>query len=75
MKMQDETIYHIYLKDKCLFNCLTEKQFESTWAELKGMVELMETEYEEGDLTFEKIPPEVKSGHGGSYDDNLEPSY
>ena len=73
--MKDETIYHIYAKDVCLYNCLKEEDFEVKWAELKAMVGLMKTDYTEEDITFEKLPAEKRSGGGGSYDDNLEPSY
>ena len=74
--MKDETIYHIYAKDRCLYNCLKEEEFNVKWAELKAMVGLMKTDYTEEDITFEKLPAEKRSGGGGSsYDDNLEPSY
>ena len=73
--MQDETLYHIYAKDVCLYPCLKEEEFEVKWAELKAMVGLMKTDYTEEDITFEKLPAEKRSGGGGSYDDNLEPSY
>ena len=39
------------------------------------MVGLMKTDYTEEDITFEKLPAEQRSGGGGTYDDNLEPSY
>ena len=69
--MKDETIYHIYAKDVCLYNCLKEKEFEVKWAELKAMVGLMKTDYTEDDLTFVKCPAENSGGAGGSFDDNL----
>jgi len=61
--MKDETIYHIYAKDRCLYPCLKEDEFQAKWAELKAMVGLMKTDYEEKDLSFEKLPP----GMGGGY--------
>ena len=73
--MKDETIYHIYAKDVCLYNCLKEKEFEVKWAELKAMVGLMKTDYTEDDLTFVKCPADVGGAGGSSFDDNLEPSY
>ena len=72
----EHTVYHIYAKDSCLYNSLTEDEFQVKWAELKAMVGLMKTDYTEEDITFEKLPAEKRSGVGGSsYDDNLEPSY
>ena len=76
MSVKDETIYHIYVKNQCVYPCLDEKEFNVKWAELKAMVGLMKTDYTEEDITFEKLPAEKRSGGGGSsYDDNLEPSY
>ena len=73
--MTDETIYHIYAKDVCLYNCLKEEDFEVKWAELKAMVGLMKTDYTEDDLNFVKCPADVGGAGGSSFDDNLEPSY
>ena len=49
-----EKVYHIYAKQECLYNNLTEKQFNKTWETLKGMVGLMKTDYELGDLSYEE---------------------
>ncbi len=73
--MKDETIYHIYAKDRCLYNCLKEEEFNVKWAELKAMVGLMKTDYTEDDLIFVECPADNIGGGGGSFDDNLEPSY
>ena len=73
--MKDETIYHIYAKDVCLYPCLREEEFNIKWAELKAMVGLMKTDYTEEDLAFVECPADKNSGGGGSFDDNLEPSY
>tara|TARA_R100000030_G_scaffold29598_1_gene21819 strand:+ start:449 stop:643 length:195 start_codon:yes stop_codon:yes gene_type:complete len=50
-----EKIYHIYAKGECLYNNLTEQQFNSTWQQLQGMVGLMKTEYAQEDLTYEEV--------------------
>ena len=57
-----EKVYHIYAKEECLYNNLSEVQFNKTWRTLKGMVGLMQTDYQLEDLTYE----EVVSAHGGS---------
>ena len=72
--MQDETLYLIYAKDKCLYPALNEDEFNLKWAELKAMVGLMKTDYKEEDLEFVKCPSDFGGG-GRSFDDNLEPSY
>ena len=73
--MSDETLYHIYAKDRCLYPCLEEKEFNVKWAELNAMVGLMHTDYEVDDLSFERLPADSGGAGGGSFDDNLEPSY
>ena len=49
-----EKVYHIYAKKECLYNNLSEDQFNNTWETLKGMVGLMRTDYELGDLSYEE---------------------
>ena len=73
--MKDETIYHIYAKNNCIYPCLREEEFKVKWAELKGMVGLMKTDYIEDDLSFVKCPAENVGGAGNTFEDNLEPSY
>ncbi len=73
VKVLDHTLYHIYAKDRCLYPCLNEKDFEIKWAELQAMVGLMKTDYEAEDLSYERLPADV--GGRGGFDDNLEPSY
>ena len=42
--MRDETIYHIYVKNECVYPCLDEKEFNTKWTQLKGIVGLMKTD-------------------------------
>ena len=49
-----EKVYHIYAKEDCLYNNLNEKQFNKTWETLKGMVGLMQTDYQLEDLSYEE---------------------
>ena len=51
--MKPTKVYHIYAKQECLYNNLSESQFNQTWETLKGMVGLMKTDYVEGDLSYE----------------------
>ena len=48
-----EKVYHIYAKEECLYNNLNTEEFNNTWETLKGMVGLMKTDYELGDLSYE----------------------
>ncbi len=63
-----EKVYHIYAKEECLYNNLTEKQFNKTWETLKGMVGLMKTDYELEDLSYEEIDCPLGGGSGNSND-------
>ena len=49
-----DKVYHIYAKKECLYNNLSEEQFNNTWETLKGMVGLMKTDYELEDLSYEE---------------------
>ena len=64
-----EKVYHIYAKEECLYNNLSEEQFNSTWETLKGMVGLMKTDYELEDLSYE----ECIRAHGYSSANTAEP--
>ena len=65
-----EKVYHIYAKQECLYNNLTEQQFNSTWETLKGMVGLMKTDYELEDLSYE----ECNRTYGGCAESKHEPA-
>ena len=73
--MYDETTYHIYAQDRCLYANLPEDEFEETWEMLKVMVGLLKTDYEIEDLSYERLEENVSGGGGGSFEDTLEPSY
>jgi len=60
-------IYHIYAKDECLYNNLSESQFNKTWNTLKGMVGLMQTDYQLEDLSYEEC--------NSTFMDSTEQSY
>ena len=51
--MKKEKVYHIYAKEECIYNNLTESQFNQTWETLRGMVGLMKTDYTEEDISYE----------------------
>ena len=62
-----EKVYHIYAKNECLYNNLSEGQFNKTWETLKGMVGLMKTDYELEDLSYEELVKNPMEGHEHSY--------
>ena len=61
--IHEDTLYHIYARDRCIYNCLNEEEFEETWEMLKVMVGLLKTDYTERDLSYIKLGP--KCGVGG----------
>ena len=62
-----EKVYHIYAKEERLYNNLSEGQFNSTWKTLKGMVGLMQTDYQLEDLSYEELVKTPMGGHEHSY--------
>jgi len=61
-----EKVYHIYAKEECLYNNLSEEQFNNTWETLKGMVGLMKTDYELEDLSYEECTRAHRGGSGNA---------
>lgn len=54
MKNQ-EKIYHIYAKDKCIYHSLSEEKFSETWEMLHRMVDLLGKDIEKDDLQYESL--------------------
>lgn len=50
-----EKIYHIYIKDRCLFHSIKEEEFHTTWKTLNNMVGIMKTDYVVEDLSYEEL--------------------
>jgi uncharacterized protein YpmS len=49
-----QTLYHIYVKDRCICHSMNENDFNAAWEVLNNLVEIY-TEYQKEDLSFEKI--------------------
>ena len=64
-----EKVYHIYAKEECLYNNLSEVQFNKTWNALNGMVGLLHTDYNIEDLSYE----EIERSYGGGRVSSTEP--
>ena len=54
-KIPTEKFYHIYLKGKCVYNCLDKKNFKSTYNTMREMVEFLDTDYDVEDITYEVV--------------------
>ena len=59
----DDTTYHIYAKDRCIYHSLNKEEFEEKWQLLHVMVDLISSEYNQDDLSYERLAPKV--GYGG----------
>ena len=64
-----EKVYHIYAREECLYNNLSEIQFNKTWSALNGMVGLLHTDYNIEDLSYE----EIERSYGGGRVSSTEP--
>ena len=61
--MYEETTYHIYAQDRCLYANLEEEDFEEKWELLEVMIDLLGGDYSKEDLSYIKLGP--KCGVGG----------
>ena len=50
-----EKIYHIYAKNKCLYHSLSEEKFSEVWEMLHRMVDLLGKNVEETHLQYETL--------------------
>ena len=54
-KIPTEKFYHIYLRGKCVYNCLGKGEFTRTYKTMREMVEFLDTEYDVDDITYEVV--------------------
>lgn len=50
-----EKIYHIYIKDRCVYHSLKEEEFKDKWETLKNLVDLLMTNYDKSDISYEEL--------------------
>lgn len=49
-------VYHIYIKNKCVYHSLSESEFDSIWLMIQKLLEVMNTnEITKNDINFEKV--------------------
>ena len=65
MQEIDDLTYHIYVKERCIYHSLNKEEFEEKWQLLHVMVELISSEYNQDDLSYEKLAPKVGLGGQG----------
>ena len=62
-----EKLFHIYAKDKCLFHNIKEEDFSVTWNTIRGIVGLMQTDYNLEDLSYEEVEKSPYTTEDPSY--------
>ena len=62
-----EKVFHVYAKEECLYNNLTEEQFKNTWNSLNGIVGLLHTDYDVEDLSYEEVETTAHIAEESSY--------
>jgi len=49
-----ETLYHIYLKDKCIYHSLSKDEFELTWRMISEFLSITD-DSKKNDLSYEEV--------------------
>lgn len=49
-----ETLYHIYLKDKCIYHSLTKDEFDLTWKMILDFLSITD-ESKKSDISYEEV--------------------
>lgn len=47
-----EKIYHIYVRDECIYHCLKEEDFQEKWEVLNRLADLLTDKH---DLSYEEL--------------------
>lgn len=51
----NDIIYHIYIKNTCIFNNLSEEEFDNTWKCLKNILCVLDSPFSKDELSYERI--------------------
>ena len=62
-----EKIYHIYAKNKCIVHSIKEEEFDGIWSTVKNLVGILNSEYNESDLSYEELIINKEILHNSSY--------
>ena len=66
--MKSDKIYHIYLKDKCVYCNLPEEQFREYWKNINYLTEFLgNNNYTTSDLSYEELTVNTKVATESSY--------
>ena len=65
MQEIDDLTYHIYVKERCIYHSLNKVEFEEILLVLHFMVYIISSDYNQEDLSYEKLAPKVGLGGPG----------
>ena len=66
--MKSDKIYHIYLKDKCVYHNLPEEKFREYWKNLNYLTEFLgNNNYTTSDLSYEELTVNKKTAAESSH--------
>jgi hypothetical protein len=52
---EQEKLYHIYAKGRCIYHSISEEKFSEIWEMLHRMVDLLGVNISEKDLQYEEV--------------------
>lgn len=52
-KSEAQKVYHIFLRDECVLENLSEEKFKESWEILNNLVGILHTDYVAEDLSYE----------------------
>jgi hypothetical protein len=53
--IENEKIYHIYAKNRCVYHSLSEDKFSETWEMLHRMIDVLDVDISKEDLQYEMM--------------------
>mgnify|MGYP000240481761 CR=1 FL=1 len=56
-----EKRYNIYAKEKCIYQSLSEDEFNQTWKMIQNFLSIIESDFKREDLSFKEIAGNLTS--------------
>ena len=66
-KNSKQKVFHIYLKDECVFHSLGQEEFDRHWGMLCKLIEVLKSDVRREDLSYEAVTLPVLTEEIGSY--------
>jgi hypothetical protein len=63
-----DKIYHIYVKNNCLYHSLNEEEFQKTWNMIHNFLRVADcSEIKDGDINYEELTISKEASLNSSY--------